>query len=285
MIRFGPSGNSQSFYDEGHKSTTEAPSWLNGMGLNAYEYSFGLGIRLNNDTARKLHDEFVRNDVEISVHAPYYINLANESEESAEKSYAYILDSCRKLQILGGKRVVFHSSTVGKMLRKDAVALTVKRLYVLLEKIYENNLDGFYFCPEVMGKINQIGDLEEIADFCTLDRCFLPTVDFGHLNARTLGGLKTVDDFDRAVNLLLEKIGEEKTSKMHIHFSKIQYSKGGEVKHLTLEDTQYGPSFEMLAEVLVKYNLQPVIICESDGTQAEDSLKMKEIYNEIKEKK
>jgi len=165
------------------------------------------------------------------------------------------------------------------MTRDEAVALTYKRIENLVDKIYLNGMQCFTFCPETMGKINQIGDLAEVVEFCKIDKCLVPTVDFGHLNARTYGSIKTKDDYKRLFDYMLENLGYDKVNKMHVHFSKIEFSKGGEVKHLTFEDTMFGPEFLPLAEVLKQYNLNDlVIICESDGTQAADALAMKNMY-------
>ena len=67
----------------------------------------------------------------------------------------------------------------------------------------------------------------------------------------------------------------------HVHFSKIQYSAKGEVRHLTFADTVYGPEFEPLAEALKELKLEPYIVSESAGTQAEDALEMKKIYQAL----
>jgi deoxyribonuclease-4 len=170
---------------------------------------------------------------------------------------------------------------MGKQTRQEAVNLTKKRLNELTDMIYSKGLDSLYFCPETMGKINQIGTLEEIADFCKIDKVYIPTIDFGHLNARTLGGIKSEMDYENIISYLISEIGFERTSKMHVHFSKIMYSKGGEVRHLTMEDNVYGPDFEPLARVIKKHSLEPVILSESDGTQAEDAKLMKIIYEEV----
>lgn len=279
MIRFGPSGNSNEFYEQGYKRTAQAPKWLADKGLQAYEYSFGRGINLSDETALEIAKQAQLYDVQVSVHAPYYINFANPSDEMAEKSYNYVINSCKKVALLGGQRVVFHPASVGKMTRADAVALTHKRIEALVDKIYQNGLQNFTFCPETMGKINQIGDLAEVVEFCKIDKCLVPTVDFGHLNARTYGSIKTKEDYERLIVYMLENLGYEKVDKMHVHFSKIEFSNGGEVKHLTFEDMMYGPDFLPLAQVLKQYNLNNlVVICESDGTQSADALAMKNIY-------
>lgn len=281
MIRFGPSGNSMRFYDEGHKSSVDAPQWLANQGLSAYEYSFGKGINISDAKANEIGAKGREFDVAISVHAPYYINFANPSDEMAEKSYSYVLNSCKKVREFYGNRVIFHASTVGRMTRTDAIELTKKRLNILAELIVQNKMDDCLFCPETMGRINQIGDTEEIVEFCKIADFYIPTIDFGHLNARTYGSLKTTEDYEKIILHIINNLGMERASNMHIHFSKIEYSKGGEVRHLTFEDNVYGPEFEPLAQVISKYKLQPVVICESNGTQTDDAMEMKRIFNNI----
>ncbi len=281
MIRFGPSGNCKRFYDEGHVSSVDAPKWLAEQGLNAYEYSFGRGINISNEKANAIGELGKNFDVAISVHAPYYINFANPSDEMAEKSFGYVLRSCEKARAFYGNRIVFHPSTVGKMTRKDAFELTMKRMHTLAQLIIENKMDDCIFCPETMGKINQIGDVEEVTELCKIADFYIPTVDFGHINARTYGSLKIEEDYDKIIEYIIDNLGSERANRLHIHFSKIEYSAGGEVKHLTFADKDFGPEFEPLARVLKKHDLQPVVICESDGTQADDAIYMKKYYESI----
>lgn len=281
MIRFGPSGNSKRFYDEGHESTVDAPKWCTDMGLNAYEYSFGRGINISDEKANSIGLLGNQWGLKVSVHAPYYINFANPDDAMADKSFGYLFRSAQKVQMFFGDRVVFHTSSVGKMKRQEAFELTKKRMEVFLRRLSHSNYTDVWFCPETMGKINQIGDYEEVAELVSMADCLLPTVDFGHQNARTLGGLKTEEDYEHIITHLIDKVGYERTKKMHVHFSKIEYSQGGEVKHLTFADTQFGPEFLPLARVIVKHKLEPVIICESDGTQADDALAMKKIYESV----
>ena len=218
--------------------------------------------------------------VEISVHAPYYVNLASPEEEKAEKSYGYILDSARKVRLMSGNRVVFHPASQGGMSREEAVALTIERFKMLRDKVYEQGLDDIFYCPETMGKLGQIGTIEEITEFCKIDRIFIPTVDFGHVNARECGSLKTEEDYLRRLKYMIDELGYDKMKNFHIHFSKIEYSLKGEVRHLTFDDDRYGPEFEPLASALKKLRLEPVVICESAGTQDVDALKMQKIYNQ-----
>ncbi len=281
MIKFGPSGNSDSFYAMGYKHTVQTPEYLDKFGLDCFEYSFGRGILLSQAKAEEIGAVFAESGKEISVHAPYFINFANPSDEAAQKSYGYVLDSARFLKLFGGKRLVFHPAAQGKATREEAFSLTCERLKVLRDYVYLNNLQDLYFCPETMGKFAQIGTLEEIVAMCKIDEIYLPAIDFGHINAREQGSLKTVDDYKVRLEYMISELGYERVKNFHVHFSKIMYGGKGEIKHLTFADEIYGPEFEPLAIALKQLKLQPYIVSESDGTQAEDAAAMKEIYNSV----
>ncbi len=280
MIKFGPSGNSIGFNQAGHSKSEESAVWVKNLGLTCFEYSFGRGVNLSDERAESIGKAFKENDVEISVHAPYYINFANPEEENAVKSYNYVLQSAKKVKLMGGKRVVFHPASQGKMRREQAVDLTIKRLETLRDIVYENSLEDLIYCPETMGKLGQIGTIEEVVEFCKIDKIYTPAVDFGHINAREFGSLKTEQDYLDRLNYMLDNLGYERMKNFHIHFSKIEYSAKGEVRHLTFEDNHYGPDFEPLASALKKLALEPFIICESAGTQDIDAVKMQNIYFE-----
>ena len=277
-IKFGPSGNSVAFQQAGLSGSEQSAVWVKKMGLDCFEYSFGRGVNLSDEKAMLIGKAFKEVGVEISVHAPYYVNFANPDEEIVEKSYNYVISSAKKLKIMGGKRVVFHPASQGKLQRDVAVNLTKNRLKILRDKIYENGLSDLYFCPETMGKLGQIGSVEEITEFCKIDKIFVPALDFGHINAREQGILKSSCDYEKILTPMISELGYEKMVNFHSHFSKIEYTLKGEVRHLTFEDTLYGPDFLPLSVALKKLNLNPYVICESAGTQDVDALAMKKIY-------
>ena len=278
MIKFGPSGNSESFYAAGYSHTEESALFVKERGLDCFEYSFGRGVRMTEAKAHSIGAAFKAQDVEISAHAPYFINFANPDDEMAEKSYGYVLDTARVLSAMGGTRVVFHPAAQGKSTREEAVQKTEERLKILRDQIYENGLQDMIFCPETMGKLAQIGTVEEIVRFCLIDPVFVPCVDFGHINAREQGSLKTEEDYYARLSYMIDKLGFDRMKHFHVHFSKIMYSVKGEVKHLTFEDDVFGPEFHPLAKVLKKLSLEPYVVSESAGTQIEDAAEMKKIY-------
>ena len=281
MIKFGPSGNCESFYAEGYSHTEESASFVKRRGLDCFEYSFGRGVRMSEDKAISIGEAFAKEGVEISAHAPYFINFANPDDEMAAKSYGYVLDSAKMLKLMGGKRVVFHPAAQGKAKREEAVALTEDRLKILRDYIYLNDMQDMIFCPETMGKIAQIGTVEEVTRFCKVDPVYTPCVDFGHINAREQGSLVTVEDYKNRLEYMIAELGFERMKHFHVHFSKIMYSAKGEIKHLTFADEVYGPNFEPLAVALKELGLEPYLVSESAGMQAEEAEIMKKIYQSL----
>ncbi len=275
---FGTAGNSLSFAKAGYKKTKDVPVYLKGFGLDAYEYQCGRGVRVNKAEALIFKEIFKENNIALSLHAPYYISLSSVEEEKRLNSIRYILESAAAADIMGATRIVVHSGSCSKMSREEATVLAADTLRLARLTLIENGLEHIIICPETMGKINQLGTLDEVITLCQVDESFIPCIDFGHLNARTLGGIAGADDYKAILDKVEDKLGFDKLKIFHSHFSQIEYTSGGEKRHLTFEDTVYGPQFEPLAELVAKKGLTPTFICESDGTQAEDAKTMREIY-------
>lgn len=281
MIKFGPSGNGEAFYASGKSTSIEASEYVKSLGLNCFEYSFGRGVTLSEKTAVEIGEAFKKNQIELSIHAPYFINFASVEEEKVNNSYGYVLKSLKYAKLMGAKRVVFHPSTQGKLSREEAVNLTTERLKRLAVLIDENGYSDMLVCPETMGKFAQIGTVEEIAEFCTIAPFYIPAIDFGHVNARGKGCLKTVEDFLNVLTITKNVVGKQKLDKLHIHFSKIMYGDKGEIKHLTFLDDEYGPNFKPFLTAIKKEGINPYIICESAGTQDVDAKTMCDYYKTL----
>ena len=274
---FGPAGNSDSF-TKAYKGSVHAPKWLKELGLDCYEYQCGRGVNIGEDTARAIGEAAREQGIRMSLHAPYYINLSGDSDERMEKNCEYIVKSARACHWLGGDRIVVHCGGLSGMERQVALEHTLLNLREALKALESEGLDHVRMCIETMGKVNVLGDQEEVCTICQMDERLLPCIDFGHLNARSQGGMYTEGDFAALLDLLENRLGQERAKHFHAHFSKIQYGKGGEIKHLTFADTEYGPEFAPLARLLARRELSPRVICESAGTQAEDAVLMKKMY-------
>ena len=276
--KFGPAGNSDSFSAK-YKSSSDAPVFLKEIGLDCYEYQCGRGVRVSDKAAEAIRSKAEENGIGLSLHAPYFISLSSVEPEKRDNSINYILQSCDAAMRIGADRIVIHSGSCSKMTREEALELAKDTLTRARQQAVEQGFEKIHFCPETMGKTNQLGNLTEVLEMCRLDDTFIPCIDFGHLNARTFGGIKCGDDYEKMLDEVENALGADRLEVFHSHFSKIMYTNpGGEKKHLTFEDNEYGPDFEPLMEIIAKKNLSPVFICESSGTQAEDALKMKENY-------
>jgi deoxyribonuclease-4 len=277
MIRFGPSGNSDEFYEKGYKHTYEAMKWLCDMGLNAFEYSFGRGVHLKHPTAVKIREEAARYDIAMSVHAPYYINLATDSEETRQKNVEYARKAAAAAKTMGATRMVVHPG--GASTDRPASLKNIQAGLTNLLDIFEGEGYGVALCPETMGKPSQMGTLEEVVALCAADERLIPAIDFGHLHARSFGGIRSGEDFQRILDEIEKALGYDRLKNMHCHFSKIEFGASGEKKHVTFDDEGYGPDYIPLIGLMKERKLTPVIICESRGTMAKDALSMKTAYD------
>jgi deoxyribonuclease-4 len=196
--------------------------------------------------------------------------------EKRLKSIEYIRESLDAASVLGAETIVVHTGSASKITRDEAMKLAADTLIKTLSSV---DTHGVKIGLETMGKINQLGTLDEVLELCRIDKAFVPVIDFGHLNARECGGVfKSADDYLRVFDKIDRLLGFDIACNLHCHFSKIEYKAGGEYKHLTFEDDFFGPEYEPLIDAIVKSNLTPTIICESAGTQAEDALSMKKYY-------
>ena len=281
-IRFGPAGNSDSFYAAGYKRTADAPAYLQAMGLDALEYSFGRGVRMGQETAQAIREAAQAAGIALSVHLPYFINLAVQEPEKQEKNLQYFRDGLLAARAMGASRAVFHPGSA-RGDRGEALARACGLLADILAALdQEGLLDTVTLCAETMGKINQLGDLDEVLELCTLDERLIPCIDFGHLYARSCGvqfaDATAAADYAALLDTLAARLGDDRAVHFHAHFSRIAYTKGGEKCHLTFADTAFGPPHAPLLALLKERHLAPTIICESAGTQAEDAAALAQGY-------
>ncbi|RYD03863.1 endonuclease IV [Desulforamulus aquiferis] len=265
-IYFGSAGAPDSFYGAGFKSSLDMPAWLAGQGLNAYEYQCSRGVRIKEEMAGELGKRARQHGIKLSIHAPYYINLSTEDPEKRLKTKGYILDSLRAASWMGATTVVFHPGGGPGDNRLETFRRAKVCLAEVLEEIKAEGLDDILLAAETMGKINQIGSLEEILELCQLGEQVVPCVDFGHLHAVSQGGLQGIEDFALILNKITDAIGVQALKTLHMHFSPVEFTRAGEKKHWTLKESHlYGPEFAPLAQLIAERGMEPTVICESQG--------------------
>ena len=284
MALFGPAGLADSFKTKGYKKSIQVADYLSEFDLTAFEYQAGRGVKIGTDRAKQLGSVLADKNIQVSIHAPYFISMSSLEEEKRLNSVNYILQSAAALDAMGGRRIIFHSGSCGKITRQEALAKAMDTMGLIVQAMDDNGFGHMTLCPETMGKVNQLGSLDEVLALCSVDKRILPCIDFGHLNARDGGIIKGKDDYLRIIDRMAEKLKDDRFMYFHSHFSKIEYTTGGEKRHLTFRDNVWGPEFEPLMDVVYENNLSPVFICESAGTQTEDAQTMK-LYYEAKKGK
>jgi deoxyribonuclease-4 len=276
---FGPGGNGDAFKSSGYLSTQDAPGWLQEYGLDAYEYEAGNGLSAGAALLSAIGEKAREFGIKMSYHTPYFISLSGIDPEKRLKSIRYIRESIDAAHLLGADIIVVHSGSCSKISRAEAMALAKDTLYKTLESV---DTKGIRIGLETMGKLGQLGTPQEVIELCSLDKSLAPVVDFGHLNARSIGeDFKSAKDFESVFDKIGDALGVDAAKYLHCHFSKIEYSAKGEVKHLTFKDDIYGPKYEHFIDAVSRLRLCPTVICESAGTQDEDALTMKKYYKEI----
>ena len=199
--KFGPGGNGDLFYAQGGKGTVQAPAWVKNYGLDAYEFEAGNGLTAGEATLRKIGEEAKLHGIAMSLHTPYFISLSGVDPEKRLKSIDYIQKSLWAAELLGAKTIVIHSGSAAKISREEAMRLSCDTLEKVIEAVGDTDIK---LGIETMGKVNQLGTLDEVIEQCRVDKHYVPVVDFGHMNSREQGLFRTVDDYRR----IFDKIAE-----------------------------------------------------------------------------
>jgi len=260
VIKLGPAGSSGLGTLEGIKFVKEKE-------LQAMEVEFVRGVKMRNELAKQCGKVARDLGIELSIHAPYYINLASEDPKKRKDSVKRILDSCERGHHIGATNVVFHAAYYGKYL-KEKVHEIVRDATVDMQDFVKKKGWEVKLAPETTGKVSQWGDLDEIIKLVKETHCSF-CVDFAHIYARNRGVIDYKKIFDKLETLKLKHLQS--------HFSNITYTLKGERMHLVLD---HKPPFEPLAKEILKRKINTTIISESPITW-KDSLKMKRVFEKL----
>ncbi|NIO44830.1 MAG: TIM barrel protein [Candidatus Aenigmarchaeota archaeon] len=269
-IRLGPSGIPISCKG---KSSVEGVKTVAELGLDAMEISFTHGIHMSLKTAKKIGEVARGLDVELSIHVPYFVNLASEKKKVIEDSKKRIIDSLERGNIMNATVVAVHAGYYGKD-KEEAHKMIFEACKEINNKI-EKNKWNVKFGIETMGKQKVWGTLDEIIKICKKLKHVIPYLDPAHIYARNGGNINYKEIFDKLKVLKLKKY--------HSHFSGIKYSlvgigRGNERHHVPMREA--GNDFEPFAKEILKRKIDITIISESPILE-EDSLLMRKIFKKL----
>jgi len=257
-------------------STVDGIKRIKELGLGCMEIEFVRRVSMGEDSAHLVAATAAEEEIKLSVHAPYYINLNAHEPEKIKASQVRILKAARIGSICGAQSVVFHPAFY--LGDPPQVAYETVKAH-LAEVVAQLAEEGISICirPEVMGKPSQFGSLEEIISLSTEIESVAPCIDFSHWHARN-GKYNTFPEFMSVLSLVESRLGRAALENMHIHISGIAYGKKGEIKHLTLAESDL--QYRDLIKALKEYQVSGLVICESPNLE-EDALLLQETYLDL----
>ena len=246
------------------------------MELDALELGWVRAVRVTEETCAAIHACANEQDVKISIHAPYFINL-NATDDEWNNSRKRLMDAAKYGNLAGATDIIFHPGSYFGHAPAEVLPNSIKRLTGCLEELRSaGNMVNLR--PETMGKSAMLGSLEDTLAMAKVIPGVEPCIDFAHLHARPGdGSINTYDEFYHILELYGESLGEQALSRLHIHLSGIQYGEKGEKQHLPLKDSDL--NLEGLFKALAAFHCQGRILCESPVME-EDALYMKTLWGE-----
>ncbi|WP_297421000.1 deoxyribonuclease IV [Thermococcus sp.] len=274
-LRFGTAGIPLS---TSKRSTIDGITHVRNLGLDAMELEFVRGVNMKTELAKKIKYVAKRNDVLLTAHAPYYINLNATERSKIEASKNRIVQSAERLYEAGGWSVVFHAGYYLKQPKESVYQRILNELRDVEKRLMDKGVE-VWIRPELTGKPTQFGDLKEIVKLSEELEMVLPTIDFAHAHARNIGKCNSREEWREMLSFMEDRLGREALDNMHIHMSGIEYTNKGEKRHLPLRESDM--NWEDLLRVLKEFRVKGVVISESPNIE-EDALLMKRKYKEVK---
>jgi len=279
--RFGPAGVPPLFRVL-RARLSDVPRLLREEGLDAFEYQavrWGQKPQMKQEDAEQLGSEARKNDVLLSLHGSYYVNLCGK-KEIVEASKRRLVACATAANWMGAYVVVFHMGFYGRVEKSYAFRNCVNALKDIVATMNSLGIQNVKLGPETMGRVFQLGSLDEILTICEEVEQTQLVIDWGHLHARRRGLFKKIDDFRAVINEVEKRLGTQAVKDMHCHFTKIEFTDKGERRHHVLDEARYGPDFQLLAEVIAEYDLRPVMICETPILDV-DAIKMRDMLRRV----
>ena len=283
--RFGPAGMPPGFKDL-KKTVDEMPAYLRAEGLDSFEYQmvrWGPVPQIKQEMAEKLGKNAVENDVWLTAHGSYFVNLTSPRKETLEASKKRLLACVTGANWMGAHIVVFHPGAYEGRSPKEVFLGCEKAMKEVVESMRSLGIAKVHLAPETMGKGSQFGSLDEVLMLCERVELTEPNVDWAHLHARDGGRFKTIEDVAKVMDEIEKRLGTKALKNIHGHYSHIEFTAKGERRHHNLDRPEYGPDFKFLARLIAERDLNPVITCETPNRD-HDAQMLRDMVLEEKKK-
>lgn len=247
------------------------------LGLNALELEFVQGVRMGEDKARKVAAIAKEENVALSCHGPYWINLNSREPEKIAASRDRLLHTARIAKFAGIRSAIFHPAFYHEDSSETVLIRVIQELMTVRE-ILDQEGNEVILRPETTGKGSQFGDLQETIQVSQQVPGVLPCIDFSHLHARTNGRFNSYDEFCSILEETAEGLGDRWVKNAHFHISGIEYGLKGEKRHLVLKEADL--NYVELMKALHTFGIEGLVICESPNLE-DDALILQETYHSL----
>ncbi len=256
-IRFGPAG-----YPAAAKSSPQkAFEILSEAGLTAFEFAAVRGLRTKEEVAKEIGALAAKFDISMSLHGAYFINLASKDPDIRQRSKQRLIKALTYAPWMNVKRIVFHPGTYGGLSNDDAHSVIRDALIEVWDEAGKK-AGGAFLSPEIAGKINSFGSVDQIIRLCSEVEGAIPTIDWAHLYARSQGEINNKSTYLSILNKFEDALGSRFLDNMHFHVSGIIYTKAGEASHRPL-GAEWGPDLLPLMEIVSEVGYRPTFISET----------------------
>jgi deoxyribonuclease IV len=250
---------------------------LASLELSAFELGWVQSVRVSEETCQLIRQAGQENDVHISVHAPYFINL-NATADEWPNSRKRLMDAAHYGNLAGATDIIFHPGSYFGQPPHDVLTIAIPRLRECITELRDMG-NPVLLRPETMGKIAMLGSLDDSLEMSAAIKGVEPCLDFAHLHARAGdGSMNSFEEWHSVLEKYESYLGQESLSKLHIHLSGIEYSEKGERNHLPIQESDF--NLEGLFKALIDKKCAGRVLCESPAME-EDSKYMRDTYKRL----
>ena len=239
-------------------------------GYTACEIDFESGFWMDYPFAERVGELAREHDIVLSVHAPLF-GFMGHLEPSGRKFTSAVGALDRSAGIAAAcaaELVVFHPGFLLGRSREDALDAVVAQLGTLRERL-EGKDRAVTFGVEVMGRVRDLGSLDDVVEISRRTTWVRPVLDFAHMHATSDGAFLAADSFSEALRTVDEVLDPE--APFHIHFSDIAFANRNETKHLP-----YGEGTlraDPLRDALDAFERPATVISESPDERSSQAIR------------
>lgn len=241
---------------------------LSNMNLDGLELEFVRGVRISEKSKTAVKSR--ADNMIITAHAPFYVNLNSKEEEKIEASIRRIIETALTANSLGGYSITYHAAYYMETDPETTYKKVVEGHNKIFKGIKEQGGADIWIRPETTGKKTQWGDIDEIIRLSKEFEKVLPCVDFSHIHAREIGAFNTYDEFCSIFEKIGNNLGQTALDNFHAHIAGIEYTKKGEKQHLNLEESDF--NYKDLLKAFKQFDIKGAVVCESPNIESDCKL-------------